>query len=138
MTHSIGPEGTPRVRRAAIPSDAVLVVRGEDVDDPDASIAQATLFRRRFRKWERYGISAFYARDEGEVADLGSDQLQRFETLLVFSQAELLAAGFELVATFRSPHVTIAFSESPEIAMTRMLAVPHQRFINTAYREDDR
>ena len=58
----------PRVRRVAIPDDAVLVVRGDDLD-PQTARAQAVAFRRRFPDWNRWGLSAFYARSEAEVDD---------------------------------------------------------------------
>jgi hypothetical protein len=103
------PLRAPRIRRAAIPDDAVLVVRGDDLD-PDTSRDQATSFLRRFPDWGRYGLSAYYARDDAEVDDLAGDQLERFSVLAVFELATLVDAGFELVPTFRTPHVTVAFS----------------------------
>jgi hypothetical protein len=52
-------DGVPRIRRAAIPDDAHVVARGVAAIEPEASIRQATLFRRRFEVWGRYGLSAF-------------------------------------------------------------------------------
>jgi hypothetical protein len=99
------PLRAPRIRRAAIPDDAVVVVRGDDLD-PGTSREQARSFLRRFPDWGRYGLSAYYARDDAEVDDLAGDQLERFPALAVFELAPLMDAGFELVPTFRTPHVT--------------------------------
>src|SRR3954464_4768018 len=63
------PLRAPRIRRAPVPDDGVLVVRGDDLD-PRTSRVQAELFRRRFPDWGRYGLSAYYARDRTEIDDL--------------------------------------------------------------------
>jgi hypothetical protein len=86
------PLRAPRVRRAGIPDDAVLVVRGDDLE-PATSRVQAVSFRRRFPDWGRYGLSAYYARGDAEVDDLAADQLERFPVLAVFDVAALLEAG---------------------------------------------
>ncbi len=41
------------------------------------------------------------------MLDLGEDRLDAFATLFVCRLADVIAAGFEVVATYRSPHVTI-------------------------------
>ena len=87
-------EPEPRVRRAPIPADAVLVVRGDDLD-PDTAKGQAEAFRRRFPAWHRWGLSAFYARSDDEIDDLASDQLERFSVLAVLAIDQLVDAGFE-------------------------------------------
>lgn len=103
------PLRAPRIRRAGIPDDAVLVVRGDDLE-PGMSRGQAIAFLRRFPDWGRYGLSAYYARGDAEVDDLAADQLERFAVLAVFEMAALVGAGFEVVPTFRTPHVTVAFT----------------------------
>jgi hypothetical protein len=103
----------PRIRRAPIPDDAVLVVRGDDLD-PATARQQAETFRRRFPDWGRYGLSAYHARSEDEIDDLAADQLERFPLLALFRRTDLEAAGFETVPTFRTPHVTIAFTGEPD------------------------
>ena len=65
----------PRIRRAAVPVVALLVVRGVAEIEPGTSIRQAVLFQRRFPAWGRFGLSAFYARSDDEVLDLGEDRL---------------------------------------------------------------
>ena len=109
----------PRIRRAPIPADALLVVRGDDLD-LDSSRRQALLFRRRFPDWGRFGVSAFYARGDGEIDDLAANQLERFAVLLIFRITDLTAAGFEVVPTFRSPHVTIAFTGDLDRRLTEL------------------
>lgn len=102
-------ENTPRLRRASIPDDAVIVVRGHP-DDPEEVRALAEDFLDRFAGWGRWGVSAFYARDEIEVDDIASTRLRRFRLVRVYRVDELLEAGFEVVPTFRTPHVTIAWT----------------------------
>src|SRR4051812_23069514 len=77
------PLRAPRIRRAPVPDDAVLVVRGDDLD-PATSRVQAELFRRRFPDWGRYGLSAYYARNRTEIDDLAADQLERFPAVAIF------------------------------------------------------
>ena len=126
----------PRVRRAAIPDDALLVVRGLASIEPETSIRQAELFRRRFERWGRYGLSAFYARSDDEVLDLGEDRLGAFATLFVYKVADLRQAGFDLVPTYRSPHVTITFYDDVADGVRRLLAVGHQVVVNPGYRRE--
>jgi hypothetical protein len=86
-----------------------LLVRGE-YEDPSVDRAQCEAFRRRFPDWARYGLSAYAAHSDDEVQQVAADQLERFPALSLFRTATLEAAGFEVVATFRSPHMTIAFT----------------------------
>lgn len=116
----------PRIRRAPIPDDAVLVVRGDDLR-PETARHQATTFRRRFAAWDRWGLSAFYARSEAEIDDLAGDQLERFAVLVVILIADLLTAGFEVVPTFRTPHVTIAFTGNVDTGLARLINLGHDR-----------
>lgn len=113
------PPAVPRLRQASIPEDAVLVVRGDDLN-PQTARTQAVAFRRRFPDWNRWGLSAFYARSDAEVDDLASDQLERFPVLVVFEMSALVEAGFEVVPTFRTPHVTIAFEGDLDAALVEL------------------
>lgn len=126
----------PRIRHAAIPSDAMLVVRGVAEIEPETSIRQARLFRRRFPVWRRFGLSAYYARSDDEVLDLGEDRLEAFETMFVDQLADVLAAGFEVVPTYRSPHVTITFYDDVERGVARLLKVAHRTVVNPAHRKE--
>lgn len=47
----------------------------------------------------------------GYVADLAADQLERFAVLRLYDPVGLIAAGVEVVPTFRSPLVTLAFGD---------------------------
>ena len=109
----------PRVRRAPIPDDAVLVIRGDDLKS-DTAKGQATAFRRRFPAWHRWGLSAFFARSDAEIDDLAADQLERFPVLVVLPINLLLDSGFEIVPTFRTPHVTIAFNGDLDEGLARL------------------
>jgi hypothetical protein len=130
-------DSIPRIRRASIPEDAWLVVRGLTSIEPETSIRQAELFRRRFSRWGRYGLSAFYARSDDEVLDLGEDRLDAFETLFVYRVFDLVEAGFEVVATYRSPHVTITFYDDVREGVARLMAVDHRVINNPAYRQEE-
>lgn len=127
----------PRIRHAAVPEDAWLVVRGAASIEPETSRRQAELFRRRFAEWGRYGLSAYYARSDDEVLDLGKARLDRFATLFVFRLADVIHAGFEVVPTFRSPHVTITFYDDVDTGVARLLAVSHRIVSNPTFRQED-
>ena len=94
-------ERVPRVRRAPLPADALIVVRADDLIE-DSSREQAAEFRRRYPDWGRWGLSAFYARNDSDVDDLARDRLERFPVLRLYRPAELEAAGFDIVPNF--PH----------------------------------
>jgi len=111
------------------------VVRGDDLD-PGTSRDQAESFLRRFPDWGRYGISAYFARDEAEVDDLASDQLERFPVIAVFERAVLVKAGFEVVATFRTPHVTVAFSGELERHLLALAGL-QRRMVENPYHEHE-
>ncbi|MGI8984101.1 MAG: hypothetical protein ACR2HM_06160 [Acidimicrobiales bacterium] len=102
------PLGGPRVRRDGHDLRPLLV-RGE-LGDQAIDRVQCTDFLRRFPSWGRYGLSAYQADDLADVDRLGADQLERFATLSVFSVSTLVSAGFEVVPTFRRPHMTVAFT----------------------------
>ena len=131
------PIDLPRIRHAPIPEDAWLVVRGITAIEPETSSRQAELFRHRFEQWGRYGLSAFYARSDEEVLDLGEDRFQAFATLFVYRLGDVIDAGFEVVPTYRSPHVTITFYDDLDIGVARLLAVPHRTVNNPAYRQEE-
>jgi len=105
------------------------VVRGDPGDDA-ITREQAEQFRRRFPDWGRWGLSAFYARNGEEIDDLAFDRLHQFSQLRVYRMADLNAAGFELVATFRTPHVTVAWSTDLHVGLARFDAVRHQAWTN--------
>lgn len=106
-------EGVPRIRQAGIPREAVLVVRGDDIEA--VITADARRFRRRFAAWGRYGVSAFVAGNDAEVAALCESRLVAWARVLVFRRSALEDSGVEIVPTFRTPHVTIAHTELREL-----------------------
>lgn len=126
----------PRIRRAPLPEDAVVVVRGDDLD-PATSRHQAAAFRRRFPDCDRWGLSAFYARSDAEVEDLGADQLERFPLLACYRVADLRAAGFEIWPTFRTPHVTIAFDGELDYRLAALIRVVHEVRTNPYHEAED-
>ena len=71
------------------------------------------------------------------VLDLGEDRLEAFETLFVYRLADVIAAGFEVVPTYRSPHVTITFYDDLNAGIARLLAVSHRIVSNPAFRQED-
>lgn len=116
----------PRIRRAPLPADVLVVVRGEDLLDDD-SATQAERFRRRFPDWGRWGLSALYAESDADVDELGAGPLRRFPFLAIYTLVALEAAGFEVVPTFRTPHVTIAFVGELEVGLERLRAAVHEQ-----------
>ncbi len=76
------------------------------------------------------------ARSDDEVLDLGEDRLDAFATLFVYRLADVAAAGFEVVPTYRSPHVTIRFYDDVDTGVARLLAVSHRILSNPALRQE--
>jgi hypothetical protein len=133
---AVAEPSVPRVRRAPLPDDAILVIRGDDLD-PATSRRQAEVFRRRFSDWGRWGLSAFYARNDAEVDDLGSDQLERFSLLGCYRVVDLHKAGFEIWPTFRTPHVTIAFTGDLDDRLAALADVAHEVRVNPYHESED-
>jgi hypothetical protein len=125
---------TPRVRRAPIPDEAVLVVRGDELD-PDVLTADAQRFHRRFKAWGRYGVSAFLATDDAEVDALCETRLRQWVLAVVFTRSALEARGIDVVPTFRTPPVTLAHPELP--ALVRGLTPCEHRVVVNPYHEPD-
>lgn len=61
----------------------------------------------------------------------------RSRTLFVYRLADVIDAGFEVVPTYRSPHVTITFYDDVDVGVARLLAVPHRTVRNPAFREEE-
>ena len=62
---------------------------------------------------------------------------RRVCTLFVYRLADVIAAGFEVVPTYRSPHVTITFYDDVDSGVARLLAVSHRIVSNPAFRQKD-
>jgi len=121
-------EHIPRVRRLPIPNDALLVVRGDELD-AEILRADARRFHRRFNAWDRFGVSALVASDEAEVLALRESRLERFPLVVVYRRPDLELAGLEVVPTFRTPHVTLAHQDL-EALVTVMLTCEHRAIEN--------
>jgi hypothetical protein len=128
-------ERIPRVRRATLPADALIVVRGDDLVE-GLSQVQAAEFRRRYPDWGRWGLSGFFARNDTDVDDLAADRLEPFPVLRLYRPSVLEAAGVEIVPTFRSPHVTRAFDGDLAVWIDRLRTVDHSERPNP-YHESD-
>ena len=118
----------PRIRKAPVPADAFVVVRGEQQSDVARRLAQQ--FRQRFPDWERWGLSGFYARGAQEVDDLAYDRLHRHDIVIVYSASGLSDAGFTVVPTFRTPHVSIAWPGDLEAGLADLQRVDRDRRSN--------
>jgi hypothetical protein len=128
-------ERAPRIRRASLPRDAVIVVRADDLIEGSSQL-QAVEFRRRYPDWGRWGLSGFFARSETDVDDLAADRLERFPVLRLYRPSVLEAAGFDIVPTFRSPHVTLAFDGDLDVWIDRLRTAEHVERPNP-YHESD-
>lgn len=118
-------ERVPRIRRTPLADDALIVVRGDDLVEGAAG-PQAIEFRRRYPDWHRWGLSGFHARNETDIRLLAEDRLERFPMLRLYSMATLTTAKFEVVPTFRTPHVTIAFEGDLEDGLRRLWNADHE------------
>jgi hypothetical protein len=119
----VAPERVPRVRLAAVPDEAVFVVRGDELM-PRLLAEDASRFRERFPDWGRFGVSAFLAVDEGEVDALCEVRLVQFATVAIFRRGDLEHAGVDVVPTFRTPHVTLCHPVLEEL-VRRLVACDH-------------
>jgi hypothetical protein len=61
------------------------------------------------------------------VDELGAGPPRRFPILAIYSVADLEAAGLEMVPTFRTPHVTIAFAGELDDGLERLRPAVHEQ-----------
>jgi hypothetical protein len=92
-----------RVRSEQLADDALIVVRGGDLDI-DLIRGDAVAAHARFGE---YGISVFGAVDDAAVDVLARDRLAQFAMLVLMTAGTIRRAGLELRPTFRRPHYTI-------------------------------
>jgi len=57
--------------------------------------------------------------------------------LRVYRVADVEAVGFELVPTFRTPHVTVAWATDLDEGLNRLASARHEERVNP-YHEQDR
>jgi hypothetical protein len=113
-------------------------VRGGALDS-ELSRADAVRFQRRYPRWGRYGISAYFAADNQEIDVLCKTRLERFGTVAVVYLSALDADGIEVVPTFRRPHATLAHADL-DVLVNGLRSCEH-RILNNRYHRgpgDDR
>ena len=71
-----------------------------------------------------------------DVDDLAADRLEPFPVLRLYRPSVLEAAGFEIVPTFRTPHVTLAFDGDLDAWIDRLRTADHSERPNP-YHESD-
>lgn len=80
-------------------------------------------------------VSGFVARDAAEVDALCQTRLIAWGRVSLFRRAVLEASGIEVVATFRTPHVTLAHAEIGELL--RMLSQCEHEIMENPYHEGE-
>lgn len=130
----MSPEPTPRIRKAGIPREALLVVRG-DILEGQVLMQDAERMTRRYPLWRLTGISGYAAADGEEIDALCQTKLVHFERVVVFERAQLEAAGVQVIPTFRTPHVTIA-ARTPWGLVALLQAVSHRELLNPYHEVD--
>ena len=121
-------ERVPRIRLRGVPDDGVFVIRGDELD-ASLIVEDATRFYERFVDWRRYGISAFHAASEAEIDVLCQTRLIRFATVVVFRWTDLVAAGVQIVPTFRTPHVSLCHEQLDDL-VAGLLGCEHRLLAN--------
>ena len=96
-----------RVRTEGLADDALVIVRGGDLDI-DLIRSDALAAHARFGE---YGISVFGAADEAALDALARDRLAQFEILVLMTAGAIRRAGLELRPTFRRTHYTIILAD---------------------------
>lgn len=114
-----------RTRTESLADDALIVVRGGDLD-PASIRRDATNAHRRFGE---YGISVFAAADDDALDALARDRLLRFEILILMTAGAIRAVGLELRPTFRRPHYTIVLPDLDQ-SIDRLSACENVRWRN--------
>ncbi len=86
------------------------------------------------RRYLRYSLSY---RDVEELLAERGVQLERFPLLGCYRVIDLQAAGFEIWPTFRTPHVTIAFSGDLDDWLAALVRTAHEVRTNPYHESDD-
>lgn len=106
-----------RIRREALVDDALVVVRGGELD-AERMLADA---RRAFRRFGEYGISVLAAPDDASLDALARSTLRREAILTLTTAGAIRQRGLELRPTFRRPHYTVMLPD-PERDVLRLLS----------------
>ena len=114
----------PLLREEAPPADGVLVVRGGPSSiERLREHAQRTHDAYAFDGRPFWGVSVFCALDDVGPASLDA-LLRRFASYRVVhlpTVAQLAAAGFGLLPTFRRPHFTVRLEDAGDPSLTTLL-----------------
>ncbi len=117
-----------RIRREALPDDALVVVRG-------GLLEIGTLRTDAVAAHERFGecgVSVFGAADVKALDALLVGRLKRFDLLTVMTAGALRAAGLELAPTFRRPHYTVMLANL-EADLLRLVTCENVAWVNPHY-----
>lgn len=68
---------------------------------------------------------------------LAADQLDRFPELSLYRVIDLEAAGFSVVPTFRTPHVTVAFDGDLDSGLAALAGTVHEQRRNPYHGPDE-
>ncbi|MHB8670768.1 MAG: hypothetical protein ACYDAD_09455 [Acidimicrobiales bacterium] len=117
-----------RVRSEDLADDALIVVRGGDLD-PAVLRADAVAAHARFGE---YGVSVFAVADEPALDELARHRLAQFDVLVLMTAGAIREAGLELRPTFRRPHYTILIPDLDR-DIERLVACENVRRANPHY-----
>lgn len=117
-----------RVRREALPDDALVVVRGGLLEITTLR-ADAEAAKERFGE---HGISVFGVVDDDALRELARTRVTGFEVLTLMTVGALRAVRLEPVPTFRRPHFTILLPDL-EADLLRLLACENVIWVNPYY-----
>lgn len=126
----------PRVRRAALPADAVIVVRGDNLH-PASSRHQAMVFRRRYRIGAGGGSRRSMPATTPRSTTSPRTSSTGFPELSLYRVIDLETAGFAVVATFRTPRVTIAFEGDLDAGLAALTGTAHEQRSNPCHGPDE-
>ncbi|MGH8999785.1 MAG: hypothetical protein ACRDY7_10405 [Acidimicrobiia bacterium] len=121
-----------RVRLEQLAEDALVVIRGGDLDP--------VVLRRdaiaAFRRFGEYGVSVFAAADRDALDELARHRLVRFEALAIMTAGAIRAIDLEVRPTFRRPHYTVML---PDIDrdIHRLTVCEHVKWVNPHFRHPE-
>ncbi len=121
-----------RLRRERVPDDALVVVRGGDLDE-EALRRDA---RRTFRRFGEYGVSVLAAPTPAELDELAQTVLVRWDVLVLITAGAIRAAGLELRPTFRRPHYTIMLPDLDR-DVVRLAGCDNEGYLNPYARPEE-
>lgn len=121
-----------RVRLEELQDDALIVVRGGELD-PALLRSDAV---SAFRRFGEYGISVFAAPDDDGLNQLARGRLVRFEVLTLMTAGAIRAADLELRPTFRRPHYTVMLPDLDR-DLGRLSACENVRWVNQHFRHPE-